>query len=429
MLSLAFSTIVYLIEMLIAYIVFSYTCEKKQRPIIVFLIGAAIFISGAVVNIVFTNTVWLNAVYTLFVIFFFAQLCFEIPTKTAALYAFLMSVFSVAFEFATIFIVSAIAGTRITDYNINLLLLVLETAVSKTLYFVACIIMLHFSRGKVPTSDAIPISFYLFPICTLFAFLAFWHICAHEKLSQSSQMLLAYTSVAFLVSTVLLFISYRHNIEKDNEYIRVRSKNKRLLTEKAYYDILEHQNQQLLLYAHDAKKHLTAIQFLSANPKINEYVSQLSSELKSCTHNCHSGNIMLDVLIHKYETECELRGLDFDYDVRQCNLSRLEDIDIVAILGNLMDNALTSAEQSSGKKMSIATTWRNSYNVIIISNSCDQAPVSLGKQLFTTKEDRKLHGFGLQSVKQALKKYHGDFLWEYIPASHCFIVTVMVGPI
>lgn len=37
MLSLAFSTIVYLIEMLIAYIVFSYTSEKKQRPIIAFL--------------------------------------------------------------------------------------------------------------------------------------------------------------------------------------------------------------------------------------------------------------------------------------------------------------------------------------------------------------------------------------------------------
>lgn len=39
----------------------------------------------------------------------------------------------------------------------------------------------------------------------------------------------------------------------------------RLQIEQSYYQILEQQNQQLMMYAHDAKKHLTAIQDLNAD--------------------------------------------------------------------------------------------------------------------------------------------------------------------
>ena len=429
MLNLSTSLVVYLIEMLIAYIIFSYVSDKKHTNAVILLLGTAIFGSGAVVNYLFSNTVWINVLYTLIINFLFAVVCFQIKVRAAAIYSALMVVLSLAFEFATIFFVSAIADANVTEYNSDFLMLAIETAVSKTLYFVSCIILLRFFQSTDSTLDRIPFTFYLYPFNTLLVFLVFWYICTHEVLGRSSQMLLAYISVLLLASTVILFITYRHNVEKDSEYIRIKSENKRLQTEKSYYEILEHQNHQLMIYAHDAKNHLAAIKNLSADPRINEYVQKLSTQLKSYTSTCHSGNITLDVLINKYVTECELRGVSFSYDVRLCNLSGVEDIDIVAILGNLMDNALTSAEQSSAKKMSIATTWRNSYNVIIISNSCDCAPVSMGEQLFTTKEDRKLHGFGLKSVKRTLKKYQGDFSWEYNSTNHIFIVTVMVGAI
>ena len=86
------------------------------------------------------------------------------------------------------------------------------------------------------------------------------------------------------------------------------------------------------------------------------------------------------------------------------NLSGVEDIDVVAILGNLLDNALAAAERSAEKCMSLETTWRNSYGVIVITHSCDEAPPSSGERLFSTKEEPKLHGFGLKSVQRTLKK-------------------------
>lgn len=426
MLNLSASLIVYLIEMLIAYTVFAYIGDRRHSILVTFLIGAIIFGSGATVNYLFSNTVWINVLYTLIITFLFAVSGFHIKMRSAAAYSALMTVLSLAFEFATIFFVSAFAGAGVADYNSDFLVLVIEAAVSKTLYFVSCIILLGFLRNADSVLDRIPISFYLYPGCALFAFLVFWYICSHEALSRSSQLYLAYTSIILLASTVVLFITYRHNVEKDSEYIRIKSENKRLQTEKVYYDILERQNQQLMLYAHDAKNHLAAIQNLSTDPRINDYVQRLTDQLKSYTNNCHSGNIILDVLINKYVTECELRGVSFAYDVKLCNLSDVEDIDLVAILGNLLDNALTSAERSAEKKMSIATTWRNSYSIIIITNSCDQDPVSMDGHLFTTKEDKKLHGFGLKSVSRTLKKYQGDYNWEYDSVNHSFVITVMI---
>ena len=182
-----------------------------------------------------------------------------------------------------------------------------------------------------------------------------------------------------------------------------------------------------MLYAHDAKNHLAAIGSLSDDPKIGGYLSKLSAQLSDYTRNCHSGNKMLDVMIHKFAVDCSMRNIHFEYDVKLCNLNEVEDIDLVAILGNLIDNAVSAAEKSREKRVSLATARRNAYSVIVISNSCDAQPKTSGTHLVTSKENKSAHGFGLKSVRKTLRKYNGDYEWTY-DANRClFVVTAMVG--
>ena len=228
-------------------------------------------------------------------------------------------------------------------------------------------------------------------------------------------------------SSVFLFITYARHAEKEQEAMEMRSELTRLRTEQSYYQILEQQNQNLMLYAHDAKKHLEAIRALNDDPQIDSYVSRLSRQLQEYSRNCHSGNKLLDVIIGKYVTDCEMRGIGFEYDVRVCNLSQLEEIDLVAVLGNLMDNAIAAAERSEAKKVSLSTVHRNSYSVIILSNSCDIPPKQLGNRLVSTKSDAGIHGLGLKSVEKAIRRYQGDYEWEYDPENRVFRVTVMVA--
>ena len=133
-------------------------------------------------------------------------------------------------------------------------------------------------------------------------------------------------------------------------------------------------------------------------------------------------------MIDKFVIDCNRRGIQFDYYVKGCNLLGVDDIDLVAILGNLMDNAMTAADQSAGKRISLETTKRNGYSIVIVTNSCDTAPVINGQQLVSSKTDKWFHGFGLKSVAKTLKKYGGDFAWDYNELSREFVVTAMLAP-
>lgn len=424
MLNIVVYFLVYLFEMLISYIVFSYAGSRRKTIFITLLIGALLFEGGAIINIVCQNKVWVNCIYMVVSMLLYAMSCFHIEYGAAAVYVLLMNVFMAAFEYATIFAFSAVTGTETTEYRDNEALLLMEAAVSKTLYLIACVALVQIPRNR--TASRIPASFFLFPVGTLFSLVSFWYISVHENLNYVNQILLSVISIILLGSTVLLFIVYLHSMEKDGEYTQVKSENERLQMEKTHYDILEQQNRQLMMYAHDAKNHLAAIQSLNTDPRIDAYIEKLREELGRYAGHCQSGNKILDVIINKYETECELHEIKFEYDVRSCNLSGVEDIDLVAIFGNLLDNALTAAEKTTRKFLSLETTTRNSYCVIVITNSCDAEPVVHGNYLVTTKEDHRLHGFGLKSVRKTLKKYQGDFHWDYDAAQHQFIMTVML---
>lgn len=427
MLNLLYSSLVYLLEFPITYYFFYSVSEKRRHPILSIFLGLVIFESGAAINTYFNNTIWLNFLYLFLLLLVFSQCCFKIKWSLSILYSVVLLIFCGVWEFATIFLVSVFSNSGTTDYNSDLRLLVIIVSISKLLYSLSCIVFVHFIKRRQITKRY-PISFYLYPAIAFACLLAFWYVNANEPIRPISKTVFAVMSVLLFCSSMLLFVVYHHNLEKEGEYIRVKNEYDRLLDEKTHYDILEYQNQQLKIYAHDTRKHLAAISSLNSDQRIADYIEKLSEQLETYTKHCQSGNKTLDVIIDKYVTECELAGIQFYYDVRACNLIGIEAIDLVAILGNLLDNAIQSASNSAGKTISFESFLRNSLYVIVLNNSCDDAPKTDGQHLISTKQDAELHGFGLKSVRKTLKKYGGDMNWEYDNVNHSFTVTVMLSP-
>lgn len=428
MLNIIYSSLVYLLEMPITYIFFYSTAEVRGRKWQSILLGILIFESGAIINTTFSNTIWINFLYLFVLYLVFALACFKIKIYTAVLYSVILLIFCTALEFATIFMVSAFSNSNTTDYNSDLNLLVIIVAISKLLYFISCMLLMRFIK-KRPIWSHYPINFYIYPLVTFICLIIFWFVCTHEQISDTSKSLLSITSILLFASSMILFVVYHHNLEKDSEHLRVKAEYDKLQIEKTYYDILDYKNQQLMIYAHDTKNHLAAIKNLNTDTRIDDYISKLSEQLKTYTNRCSSGNMVLDVIISKYVSECELRGISFHYDVMTNNLNNVDSTDLVSILGNLLDNAMLAAENSNAKTISIETDFRNDYGIIIISNSSDSSPNALGNQLISTKSDPLLHGYGLKSVAKTLKKYDGDMNWNYDDDSHTFTVTVMLGQI
>ncbi len=319
---------------------------------------------------------------------------------------------------------SSFIHVQVTEYNDNLALLILEFLACKAPFFLVAMIFSNVRNDE--SISKIPISLFIYPVSSVCCLFVFWYISLLGLIDAKSQLLLAACSGMLFIASIFLFHTFQEEMEKTGMLAMIQSENRRLRAEKDYYNILEQQNQNLLTYAHDARKHLSAIQELNTDPRIDEYVASLCGQLKQYSQSSHCGNKLLDVIINRYHVDSDLHGISFDYDVKECNLLGIDDMDLVAILSNLLDNAFTAAAQSDAKKVILSTTVRNSYNVILIKNSCDEQPLSKGEKLLTTKEDKKIHGYGLKSVIKTVSKYNGDFYWTYSSNEKLFTATVML---
>lgn len=415
----------YFIEMLIAYIFFSQIGEKKYNLWICCLIGTGIFEIGAIGDVVFSNTIWLNALMFIVINFLFAYICFDIKYTKILLYSIVLDIFSTALEFAAIFLISTLTDTEVTEYVGNLTFFILDVSVSKILYFITCLILSALVK-KEKRNVKIPVILYFYPIVITFALILFWSICTNYNLSDIHQLLLSTVSLAMFFSTVILFIVYQDNVAKENQYLIIEQEIEKTNIDKKFYDILEQQNNELMIYAHDTKNHLNAIKALNTNEQIDKYLTQMTNELKAHSSTCHSGNHTLDVIVNKYVTECEIKNINFDFDLRLSNLKIADDYDLVAILGNILDNAVESAYKSQNKNISLRTGKVNTYDSIMITNSCDISPQSVNGELKTSKSDKKSHGLGIKSVKKVLRKYKGDLEWDYDCENKQFSTTIIL---
>lgn len=428
-----FSLCVYFSEMFITYIFCNNISVKRYSFMLSMLIGIIIFGVGSLANIWGQSNYIINSCSMLAIHFLFIIINFRMDVSTSVFYTIVLCGLSTVLEFGTVSAISTLTEGQFTDINHNYLLLTMEFFICKSLYFIFSLVLvkiIDFLKISTFEKESVhfPLSATIQPLLTLIIILAFYYVCMQENISRQGQFLFALICIAVLGTTIFLMLHNMQQIKREQEYLRIRSELVRVEHEKHYYDILDRQNQQLMMYAHDAKNHLAAIQSLSNNPQIRSYVDKLSSELEKYTQGCHSGNKLLDVILNRYVLECERRGLYFEYDVKVCNLKDIDDMDLVTILGNLIDNATEAAEKSQEKHVYLETSLRNAYRVIMIQNS-SLPPTESHGHLQTTKADRSIHGFGLRSVSKCLKKYHGDLYWDYDNNKHLFTMTVMLDTI
>ncbi len=411
--------------MLIATIFFSSIADKKRPISVILILGTLIFEVGAIINIFIISTSWLNVLFSFLATWMLSVFFFKIKPLRAGFYSLILNAFSAIIEYIVIFLISSFSSLYITEYKAETTLLVIEIVISKLLYFLFTMVISHFSQ-KDKTVLKIPTAFYIFPLITLVAVICFWYICLNQYLEMNNQIILGVVSVLLLLATLFVFFSFQANAQREHKLLLMQQEQDKIKTEISYYDILEQQNNNLREYAHDAKKHLSAIKNINTNPELEVYISKMSERLSDYSKVCHSGNHTLDVLIDKYVTECKINDILFEFDIRNNNLSQIESYDLVTILGNLLDNAVEAAKNSITKSVSIETDFRNDFSVVIVSNSCTKNPLSDEFELpITTKVNKQLHGFGLRSVKRTVKKYNGDIAFDCID-DRTFIVTVML---
>ena len=88
----------------------------------------------------------------------------------------------------------------------------------------------------------------------------------------------------------------------------------------------------------------------------------------------------------------------------------MEDMDISALFGNILDNAIESGKvEGTGKRLiHLSVAKQKHFLRIRCENYCEESLQFENGIPVTTKKDRRFHGFGMKSIKSTAAKYGGS---------------------
>lgn len=160
---------------------------------------------------------------------------------------------------------------------------------------------------------------------------------------------------------------------------------------------------------HDLKHQIRAIRDADKED-IDRYLEEVENSVQIYESIVHTGNEVLDTILTEKSLYCQARGIQVSCVADGSQLQFMNTVDLYAILGNAIDNAIEEVEKFKEKEkrqIDVLIYRQQQFLVInIINPMTGQLQYEEGLPV-TTKTDKRMHGFGLKSIKYMLKKYDG----------------------
>lgn len=206
----------------------------------------------------------------------------------------------------------------------------------------------------------------------------------------------------FLTSLVLLFAIL---VLADHE--RLEQAGRLASLREVYYQGLQQQETQVRRLRHDLRNHLTVVRGLLESGDEQGaigYLDQIagSPALRGTRRICENeaANVVLAAKIEVMERE----GVTSEVAVSPPRDLPVADVDLCALLGNALDNAIEGSRGGPGRKITVRCKADKGLLMLRVGNTLGG---EVKPDLATTKADRTAHGFGIPGMREIAERYGG----------------------
>lgn len=195
-----------------------------------------------------------------------------------------------------------------------------------------------------------------------------------------------------------------------------------------YYRQLEQNQFEIRKLRHDMVHHLQALTLLSDDER-TAYLNDLLEHptLKYSTGFCQ--NQVVNAVINAKMSRIKDASIDF-----HCKLSipadiPMEKIDLCTLFANCLDNAIDACEKlssiiSSMRTISLESRYDKGIFLLQCKNPLPDSLLTEDGKIITSKKNRKIHGIGIPSIREAVGRYHGTV--ETVVSEGEFILLVNI---
>ncbi|MBR4669343.1 MAG: GHKL domain-containing protein [Butyrivibrio sp.] len=288
----------------------------------------------------------------------------------------------------------------------------ISTLITELLVFAFIMVMLFLERAK-----AIRLCFTRLTIGEyVILFLANMSYAILEgnifRLNSSNKYMIAFSiaTFIFLMAVIMHVILVRDQNTSMNNMIGNLKEPMKEIT--ASYIEMNEKNTELRRFRHDTKNLLLVLHSLLEEGKTKqaaEFINKMQETMQSSQHKAYdTGNFIADALLEYKGKVAAQKGITMTFE--GCiPSSRVEDVNLVILISNLLDNAIDAAKKVDGeKKIEIESILKKNIWILSVKNSCIDDVVIRNNRIETTKENKEAHGFGLLNIERVTQKYSGN---------------------
>lgn len=228
---------------------------------------------------------------------------------------------------------------------------------------------------------------------------------------------------------IIIYISKKNIDEKNMALMHTQIE----MQEKNIHN-LEKQYNEITKIRHDMKNYLSCALNLAKksddNKELIEYLKNLSkNKIDSVVDYVQINRRILSIIINSKIGVAKSKNINVRCLIMS-ELKNISDIDIGILIANLFDNAIEACEKNKNKSEIVIKIWESgSYYCIKIVNTVETDILINNPNLVTSKKNKKIHGIGINSVRDIVHKYNGimnfeqksDKFYVYISLNNCIL--------
>ena len=214
-------------------------------------------------------------------------------------------------------------------------------------------------------------------------------------------------SCLICIAAYLMLLSLQRSKVTKLELYRIREAS---LRQKERYEFKKEVIDRVNIRAHDLKKQLGRMEAAGALLD-KRALDEVRRELSAYDELVDTGNEVLNLILSDAVGRCREAEIRFTYLLDGAALGFVDALDLYAIFGNLLDNAITAASAVSAPERRLISLKMSQVGEMLYIHLFNtfETPVRFhGAFPKTTKRDAENHGFGMKSVSSSIKKYGGE---------------------
>lgn len=242
----------------------------------------------------------------------------------------------------------------------------------------------------------------------------------------SGLFVILFTMGCLVLDIYLVFVFYQlaESRKREKEYSLIQQQSNIQLS---VYRELSQKYADSVRIAHDAKKHVRALEDLVQSEQASQYRDSICAELNKLYPAFEHENPLFSVLINHALYRSERNGIRLDLRLHDADLSMLSDMDLTILFANLLDNAIEACTSLPAEKRKIQLILEQEMGFLIIHITnpfAELAPLPHHKY-GSTKPGHM--GVGLSNVRQTVEKYHGVFSVDTDAEVFAVAITIPVA--